>query len=526
MSFTLVLNSQNVYGVGNNTYKYDFIKGNFTIPENSEVMVANVQLPYSFYNITSAYNNIQLKLYFPTGSNTFTSYTITIPDGFCTTTSLNFFLQQFCITNGLYLVNSTGQNVYYFSIQYNSYQYGNQIITTLVPTSIPTGYTAPSNWIGYPTVSRTPTIEILNNNFGVFLGFTTGTYPAFGSGAIISPVLTPTTIASFNISSAGSNYSGTLPVVLTGGGGTYSGFTANVVNGSITSINFGTSSGYSTAPTVSVTGGGGSGLNITSTISGGSISSFIYTSGGSGYTSTTPITITSTNGSGTASNWVATVSTTGTITAISGGTSSGFTAMPTITITSPNLGTGFSASAVFAPTTIASLVITNGGINYFLNVPTLSITGGGGSGASATAVINTSGNIINTSNLVAGTGFTSVPNVIITYGGYTANYSVNSPITPIGSYVNSVIIRCSLVNNRVGNPMDIIDSFTIGATSFGANINYAPSVSKWVKLNAGTFSNFIITFCDQNLNLIQALDNNILITLLFRFSSQPLLKNE
>ena len=289
MSFTLVLNSQNVIGTGNNTYKYDFIKGNFTIPEDSEVMVANVQLPYSFYNITSAYNNNQFKLYFPTASSTYTTYTITIPDGFYTTTSLNFFLQQFCITNGLYLVNGSGQNVYYLSIQYNSYQYGNQIITTLVPTSLPVGFTAPSNWVGFPTVSRTPSIEILNNNFGQFLGFATGFYPA---------------------------------------------------------------------------------LNTTS------------------------------------------------------------------------------------------------------------------------------------------------------------SYSANSPITPIGSYVNSVIIRCSLVNNRVGNPMDIIDSFTIGQTNFGANINYAPSVNKWVKLSSGTFSNFLITFCDQNLNLIQALDNNILITLLFKFPSPRLLKNE
>ena len=111
MSFTLVLNSQNVIGTGNNTYKYDFIKGNFTIPENSEVMVANVQLPYSFYNITSAYSNNQFKLYFPTASSTNNTYTITIPDGFYTTSSPNFFLQQFCITNGLYLVNGSGQNV-------------------------------------------------------------------------------------------------------------------------------------------------------------------------------------------------------------------------------------------------------------------------------------------------------------------------------------------------------------------------------------------------------------------------------
>lgn len=288
MSFTLVLNSQNVIGSGNNTYKYDFIKGNFTIPEDSEVMVANVQLPYSFYNITSAYNNNQFKLYFPHQSIN-NIYTITIPDGFYTTTSLNFFLQQFCITNGLYLINGSGQNVYFFSIQYNSYQYGNQIITTLVPTALPSGFTAPANWTGFPSVSRTPSIEILNNNFGTFLGFTAGFYPA---------------------------------------------------------------------------------LNTTS------------------------------------------------------------------------------------------------------------------------------------------------------------NYSVNSLITPVGSFVNSIIIRCSLVNNRVGNPMDIIDSFTIGQTNFGANINYAPSVNKWVKLSSGTFSNFLITFCDQNLNLIEALDNNILITLLFKFPSVKLLKNE
>ena len=88
MSFTLVLNSQNVIGTGNNTYKYDFIKGNFTIPEDSEVMVANVQLPYSFYNITQAYNNNQFNFSFPIDGSNYTSFSITIPDGFYTTISL------------------------------------------------------------------------------------------------------------------------------------------------------------------------------------------------------------------------------------------------------------------------------------------------------------------------------------------------------------------------------------------------------------------------------------------------------
>ena len=70
MSFTLVLNSANAYGSQNNTFKYDFIQGNFNIPPDSEVMVANAQIPYSFYNITSAYNNNAFTLSFPTASAT------------------------------------------------------------------------------------------------------------------------------------------------------------------------------------------------------------------------------------------------------------------------------------------------------------------------------------------------------------------------------------------------------------------------------------------------------------------------
>ena len=177
MSYTLVNNNKNVVGTENNTYQYNFIQGNFSVPEDTEMMVANIQFPYSFYNITAAYGNNLLYFNFPTGTSTYSGDTIIIPDGFYTTTSLNYFLQQFCITNGLYLVNGSGQNVYYISIQYNSYQYGNQIMTTLVPTSLPSGFTSPSNWVGFPSVSRTPSLEILNNNFGVYLGFTTGLYP-------------------------------------------------------------------------------------------------------------------------------------------------------------------------------------------------------------------------------------------------------------------------------------------------------------------------------------------------------------
>ena len=154
--------------------------------------------------------------------------------------------------------------------------------------------------------------------------------------------------------------------------------------------------------------------------------------------------------------------------------------------------------------------------------PPLTFSCGTGSGASATAVL-TNGVITGYTNLVAGSGYTSSPSVSIAVG-CSANYSRNSDITPVGSTVNSIILRCSLVNNKVGSPMDILDSFAIANTSFGANINYAPSVNKWVKLSSGSFSNFMLTICDQNLQMINSLDNNILITLLFRFGTTKLLK--
>ena len=523
MSFTLVINSKNTFGSGNNTFKYDFIQGNFNIPPDSEVMVANVQIPYSFYNITQAYNNNSFQFSFPTSTYTFATSTITIPDGFYTTTSLNYYLQQWMISNGYYLINGSGQNVYYFTIQYNSYQYGNQILAYTVPTSLPSGFSYPSGYNastifggnGFPAVSRTPFITILGNNFGTFLGYTAGSYPIQGSGASIVPVLATTSLASFTIDNAGTGYRGTLPVVLTGGGGTYSGFTANVINGVITSINAGTSSGYTSAPTVSLTGGGGSGVNITCVLSGATIGAFTVVSGGTGYTSTTPVTITQSGA--TASNYVATVSATGTITAISGGTSSGFsyfTTPPVIVITTPISGINFSATATLSSTSIASFTINNGGINYAPSTQ-ISVSGGGGSGANAVATVS-SGIITGYTSLNGGSGYTSLPTVIIYSAGSTVNYSGNSPITPVGSTVNSIILRCSLVDNKVSIPMDILDSFTIGGVGFGQNINYSPQVSKWVKLSAGSFSNFYITFCDQNLNNLAALDNNIMITLLFR----------
>ena len=284
-SFTLVINSSNVTNTNTNSiYTYNFIGGGFKVEEGMECMISSAQIPYSIFNITAAYNNNSFQLNFPTGASGYTTFNLTIPDGFYTMNDFNNYIQQYCITNGLYLINSSGQNVYYLNFSVNQNYYAIQILLYTVPRSLPTGYTAPSNWIGYSTYTsdRTPYI-VINNNLSDYLGFTAGQYP----------------------------------------------------------------------PT-----------------------------------------------------------------------------LPQIT-----------------------------------------------------------------------------------------NYSIlSNKKPPLASYVNSLIIHCSLVNNPVISPSDILDAFQISNTTFGANINYTPNIEKYVKLTRGTYNSMVLYITDQNNNPITMLDPNILITILFKKS--------
>lgn len=294
MSFTLVVNSSNVANTNTNaTYEYKFINGGFRIEPDMEAMVSSAQIPYSINNITTVYNNNRLLIGFPTGAstNSYTTFNLLFPDGFYTIDDIRNFIQEYCIANGLYLINATGSYVYYIDIIQNPTYYANQILLYTVPRSLPVGWTQPSNWIGYSTFSsdRTPYVQFLvANQFHEYLGFNNGVYP---------------------------------------------------------------------------------------------------------------------------------------------------------------------------------------------------------------------------------------PGALTT--GNTVNYSVlSNRKPPIASYVNSIVIHCSLVNNSVVSPSDILDAFQITDTKFGSNINYQPSVEKFVRLATGAYNSMIITLTDQNNNPITMLDPNILITILFRKKSK------
>lgn len=175
-NFSLVLNSSNVIGNGNNTYQYNFLAGSMSIPENANISVSSATIPYSWRNITASQSNNTFSLYWPLGAG-ISTFNVVLPDGFYTVPSLQAYIEQFCITNGLYLINGSGSYVYYMNLSVNPTYYAVQIVEALIPISLPSGWSLPSNFIGFPTVSKTMGINI-SAGLGSIIGYTAGNYPS------------------------------------------------------------------------------------------------------------------------------------------------------------------------------------------------------------------------------------------------------------------------------------------------------------------------------------------------------------
>ena len=183
MSFTLILNSSNVANTSTNTtFKYDFVQGGFTA-DNCEMCVSSISIPYSWNNVSTYYNNKTFSLIFPTAATTVT-YSFVLPDGFYTVNDINYFIQQTCISNGAYLIDSSANNVYFTNMAYNATYYSIQVLLFSVPTTIGT-YTRPTSGLysttgtGLPATAYTPQLVIpTSGSIGTIIGFASGTFPA------------------------------------------------------------------------------------------------------------------------------------------------------------------------------------------------------------------------------------------------------------------------------------------------------------------------------------------------------------
>lgn len=176
MSYNLILNNSNVLGRNNTTYQFNFLNGSFNVTKDTKMCISEMTIPYAWFNITAVYQNNVFQIVDWLNN----VYTITLQDGFYSVVDIQVIIEQFCITNGIYVVNDANQNVYYILLATNPVFYSNQIITFQFPytnvSQLPTDWSVPSNFIGFPAVAKATAVTILNNNFQTYLGFTAGTY--------------------------------------------------------------------------------------------------------------------------------------------------------------------------------------------------------------------------------------------------------------------------------------------------------------------------------------------------------------
>lgn len=191
---TIVLNSSNLVDDGqNNKLVYNFPSSVYF--ENTYVAISSASMYYSWFNIREAYGNNQITYTWET--STTTTYNLLIPDGLYEVSALNQYLQYEMIKNGHYVVDSTGNNVYFIEVAVNPARYAVQLNTYMVDTGeIGSGlkYTKPPGWNNATLTTKFNPVVTIPIQLGLLLGFKGGV-KTYGNSANTGAFAAGTTLA-------------------------------------------------------------------------------------------------------------------------------------------------------------------------------------------------------------------------------------------------------------------------------------------------------------------------------------------
>ena len=174
---TLILNSSNIVaGTNNSVLEYEFVGGNVNLKEGQKVALASIQMYYSTFNITTTYNNNVFNYIWVDG----TSNQVLFPDGFYDADGINNYLHFVMLQNGHYLVDATGDYVWFITFSPNPTRYAievncfvmSQALATANSWTLPAGAT----WV-IPTNNIVPMLQVLPNGFRATIGYEAGYYP-------------------------------------------------------------------------------------------------------------------------------------------------------------------------------------------------------------------------------------------------------------------------------------------------------------------------------------------------------------
>jgi len=171
--FVLVLNQSNLVQDGqNNKLIYKFPNSvNLT---NKYIAVSQINMYYSWFNITTAFANNNLSYTWTSGAVT-TTYQILIPDGLYEVAEINSYCQFVMVSNGTYYTDGSF-NYYPFQFIVNPTRYSIQLNTFCIPTAaqaLAAGFTIGNPSQSFPTTVQNPVVT-LPAGFSSIVGYTAG----------------------------------------------------------------------------------------------------------------------------------------------------------------------------------------------------------------------------------------------------------------------------------------------------------------------------------------------------------------
>lgn len=189
---TCILTGKNLVddGIYRNTYKYRFPNGSFVFKDH-EIAVGQVNIWNSFYTITAQKNNNKFQYIQPTAATSVTR-TVVIPDGTYSVSQLNEVLQFNLIINKDYMIDGSGNYVYFMEFLWNPTAGLIELICYPLPTVAGT-YTQPVGALALPSSPLTPQLVVYpytTNLFGEVIGFAAGSFPSAAQSTIYNVLAT------------------------------------------------------------------------------------------------------------------------------------------------------------------------------------------------------------------------------------------------------------------------------------------------------------------------------------------------
>jgi len=186
---TIVLKSSNITDTSkNSTFQYDF--PNSIAMKDMELALISASMYYTWFNISEELGNRRFDFKYYDANDVLQTFELELDEGLYEISDINKFLQFKFIEEGVYLVNSDGDNVYYAEFVINPVRNSVDINTYTVPNTLPTDWSLPSSgaWsTGLPTVVHNVSLVLLskfNDIVGYDADFETGL--AVGGGVTIT----------------------------------------------------------------------------------------------------------------------------------------------------------------------------------------------------------------------------------------------------------------------------------------------------------------------------------------------------